>query len=79
MEVPEHFVAAPATNKLDDVTVNDRSEEGNGTSGAEGAGEHVLAFESYVWPAENYGGIEVLRDHGVGYVFPPTHRSHDVG
>ena len=38
MEVPDHLVAAPAANHIDDVPVYSSSEEGHGTSGSEGAG-----------------------------------------
>ena len=44
VEAPEHLVTATATNQLDDVTFDYREEEGHGTSGADGAGRHVLGL-----------------------------------
>ena len=44
MELPENLVSAPAANQLDYITVYSCAEEFNGTSGAEGAGKHVLDF-----------------------------------
>ena len=46
VEVSENLLAVPASNQLDDVSVETRAEEGNGTSGAEGEGRHILGLES---------------------------------
>ena len=78
MELPENLIAAPATNQLDYVSVDARTEEVHGTSGAEGLGGYILGFKYQVWPVEIYGGLEGLQGHGEGYVFPPTHQSHDA-
>ena len=45
MEVPEYLVSAPAANQLDDVSVDTHTEEGHGTSVAEGAGKGFLGFK----------------------------------
>ena len=46
MEVPEHLVEYPAANQIDDVAVDDQTEELYGTSGMEIAGGHGLGFKS---------------------------------
>ena len=46
MKVPEHLVAAPAANQLDNVDVGARREEGHGTCGAEISVGYVLGFKS---------------------------------
>ena len=45
LETTENLVTASKDNHLDDVNVDAQSEEGHGTSGAEGAGKNVLGFE----------------------------------
>ena len=46
VEVPEHICTVPVANHLDDVVVDAQATQGHCTRGAEGAGGHVLGFES---------------------------------
>jgi len=46
VEVPEHFVRAPAAQKLDHVCVDIRDEQRHGASRSEGAGRDFVGEES---------------------------------
>ena len=60
MCVPEHLVAAAASNHFYDVSVKAQIENGRGTSGTEVSVIDALGFKSQVWPAEIYGSLESL-------------------
>ena len=42
VEVPEHFIRAPAANESDDVGINSGEKEGHGTTHPKGAGCDVI-------------------------------------
>jgi hypothetical protein len=62
VEVAEHLVGAPSTDKADDVGVDRRAEERHGAGGAEEAGGNVLFLKPIERSEDGTGGSKSGRD-----------------
>ena len=75
MEVPQHFVAPPASNEADDVIVGAGTEECHGAYCPKGSCRDVLMREPQMGSREEfYCGLGVGRDHCGGHFCPVSSR-----
>ena len=75
VEIPQHFVAPPASNEADDVIVEDGTEECHGASCPKGYCRDAMMREPQMGSREEfYCGLEVGRDFSGGHVHPVSSR-----
>ena len=74
----QHLIAEPASNQIDDSDVNTGAEDLHSACSAKESCIDILGFKSQVWDVEFDGGIEGLRDHFWGDIFPPPIWRHDT-
>ena len=75
VEVPQYFVAPPASNEADYVIVNDGTEECHGACCTKGYCRDAMMREPQMGSREEfYCGLEVGRDFRGGHVYPVSSR-----
>jgi hypothetical protein len=62
VEVPEHDIGVPATEKADDISINLGTEKGHGAASAEGAGRDVFGQDANAGSNSGDRPAEEIRD-----------------
>ena len=80
VEITQHFVTTPVSNKYDDVIVQSGTEECHSAFCPKGPRRDILIRESQIGSHEEFDrGHHVGRDHSGGHVYPTSPRRLETG